>query len=76
LVTDRSNENHQGDMMQKPEQDAVVPPAWSAALAATLDAVVTTLPGAGHCPQVTRAADVNALIRDFATGIETEGAAA
>lgn len=58
------------------DRDAVVPPAWSAALAATLDAVLTPLPGAGHCPQVTRVAEVNALISDFATGIETEGAAA
>ncbi|WP_129788245.1 alpha/beta fold hydrolase [Promicromonospora panici] len=58
------------------DRDAVVPPAWSAALAAALDTAVTPLPGAGHCPQVTRAAQVNTLIRDFATGIETEGAAA
>jgi pimeloyl-ACP methyl ester carboxylesterase len=58
------------------DRDAVVPPAWSAVLAAALDTVVTPLPGAGHCPQVTRAADVNALIRDFATGLETEGVAA
>jgi pimeloyl-ACP methyl ester carboxylesterase len=58
------------------DRDAVVPPAWSAALAATLDAVVTPLPGAGHCPQVTRPAEVNALISEFAAGIETEGAAA
>jgi pimeloyl-ACP methyl ester carboxylesterase len=58
------------------DRDAVVPPAWSAALAATLDVVVTPLSGAGHCPQVTRAAEVNALISDFAAGIETEGEAA
>lgn len=58
------------------DRDAVVPPAWSVALAAALDTFVVPLPGAGHCPQVTRAAEVNALIRDFVTGIETEGAAA
>jgi pimeloyl-ACP methyl ester carboxylesterase len=58
------------------DRDAVVPPAWSAALAAALDAVVTPLPGAGHCPQVTRAAEVNALISEFATGIETSRSAA
>ena len=58
------------------DRDAVVPPAWSAALAATLDVVVTPLPGAGHCPQVTRVAEVNALISDFAAGLATEGAAA
>ncbi|WP_083458963.1 alpha/beta fold hydrolase [Jiangella muralis] len=58
------------------DRDAVVPPAWSAALAATLDAVVTPLPGAGHCPQVTRAAEVNGLISEFATGIGTSRSAA
>ncbi|SDT04028.1 alpha/beta fold hydrolase [Jiangella sp. DSM 45060] len=58
------------------DRDAVVPPAWSAALAAALDAVVTPLPGAGHCPQVTRPGEVNALIGEFAAGIGTAGAAA
>lgn len=58
------------------DQDAVVPAAWSAVLAATLDAVVTPLPGAGHCPQVTRAAEVNSLISEFATGIDTSRSAA
>lgn len=58
------------------DRDAVVPPAWSAALAATLDTVVTRLPDAGHCPQVTRAAEVNALISDFASGIGTSRSAA
>ncbi|SEE85091.1 alpha/beta fold hydrolase [Jiangella alba] len=52
------------------DRDAVVPPAWSAALAAALGTVVTSLPGAGHCPQVTRPAEVNALIGAFASGIE------
>lgn len=58
------------------DRDAVVPAAWSAALAAALDAGVTPLPGAGHCPQVTRAAELNALISEFATGIETSRSAA
>ncbi len=53
------------------DRDAVVPPAWSAALAATLDTAVAPLPGAGHCPQVTRVAEVNGLISDFAASIET-----
>lgn len=58
------------------DRDAVVPPAWSAALAATLDTVVTPLPGAGHCPQVTRATEVNALISAFASGLGTSRSAA
>ncbi|GAB3744546.1 alpha/beta fold hydrolase [Microlunatus parietis] len=48
------------------DRDAVVPPTWSAVLAEALGTVVTPLPGAGHCPQVTRIAEVNALISDFA----------
>ncbi|PZF86148.1 hypothetical protein C1I92_02940 [Jiangella anatolica] len=58
------------------DRDAVVPPAWSDALAVALDTGVTSLPGAGHCPQVTRSAEVNALIGAFAAGIVTGGAAA
>ncbi len=58
------------------DRDAVVPVAWSAALAVALDAVVTPLPGAGHCPQVTRVAEVNALISEFAAGIGTSRSAA
>lgn len=57
------------------DRDAVVPPAWSAVLAEALGAVVTALPGAGHCPQVTRVAEVNALISDFATQVAVAGAA-
>jgi pimeloyl-ACP methyl ester carboxylesterase len=48
------------------DRDEVCPPAWSRALAATLGARHAELPGAGHCPHVTRAAEVAALLTDFA----------
>jgi pimeloyl-ACP methyl ester carboxylesterase len=47
------------------DRDAVNPTAWSAALAALLDARLEVLPGAGHTPQVTRAAETAHLIETF-----------
>ena len=35
------------------ERDAIVPPAWGAALAERLGAAHLPLPGIGHCPQLT-----------------------
>ncbi|GIJ70120.1 alpha/beta fold hydrolase [Virgisporangium ochraceum] len=47
------------------DRDAINPTAWSAALAALLDAPYEVLPGAGHTPQVTRAAETAHLIETF-----------
>jgi pimeloyl-ACP methyl ester carboxylesterase len=48
------------------DRDAVCPPEWGRALADRLGARHVDLPGAGHCPQVTRAATTAALIAEFA----------
>jgi pimeloyl-ACP methyl ester carboxylesterase len=47
------------------DRDQINPPAWSDALAVALRATSVTLPGAGHCPQVTRAAEITDLISAF-----------
>jgi pimeloyl-ACP methyl ester carboxylesterase len=47
------------------DRDEVVPPAWGRSVARRLVARHAVLPGAGHCPHVTRPADVAALIRGF-----------
>jgi pimeloyl-ACP methyl ester carboxylesterase len=48
------------------DRDAVCPPAWSTALAELIDgARLELLPGAGHTPHVTRAAETAHLISTF-----------
>jgi pimeloyl-ACP methyl ester carboxylesterase len=47
------------------DRDQINPPAWSDVLAVALRATYVTLPGAGHCPQITRAAEVTDLISAF-----------
>ncbi|MCW6007167.1 alpha/beta hydrolase [Micromonospora sp. CPCC 205371] len=49
--------------------DAVNPPAWSEVLAVALRAEHVPLVGAGHCPQVTRGAEVTDLIAGFVQGL-------
>lgn len=44
------------------EHDAIVPPAWGAALADRLGARHVVLPGAGHCPQISEPTTVAALV--------------
>jgi pimeloyl-ACP methyl ester carboxylesterase len=48
------------------DRDAICPPEWGRALARRLGARHVELPGAGHCPHVTRAATTAALIAEFA----------
>ncbi|GAA0469518.1 arylesterase [Paractinoplanes deccanensis] len=47
------------------DHDEIVPPAWGRELAAVLGARHAELPGAGHCPHVTRPAEVAALVREL-----------
>ena len=51
------------------DRDEICPPAWSRELAATLGARHAELAGAGHCPHVTRPAEVARLLTDFAGGL-------
>jgi pimeloyl-ACP methyl ester carboxylesterase len=50
--------------------DEINPPAWSEVLAVALRAEHVPLAGAGHCPQVTRAAEVTDLIAGFVRGLD------
>jgi pimeloyl-ACP methyl ester carboxylesterase len=47
------------------DRDEIVPPAWGTSVARRLVARHAVLPGAGHCPHVTRPAETAALIRGF-----------
>ncbi len=55
------------------ERDEVVPPAWGRALAEALRAEYVTIPGAGHCPQITRPVEINGLVAGFAAPSAGEG---
>lgn len=46
------------------ERDAIVPPAWGAALAERLGATHLPLPGIGHCPQLTVPAALADIVAD------------
>ena len=50
------------------DRDEICPPRWSRALAEVLDARFVELPG-GHCPHVTRPAEIAGLIGAFATEV-------
>jgi pimeloyl-ACP methyl ester carboxylesterase len=56
------------------DRDAICPPEWSRALAGVLRARHVELPGAGHCPHVTRAATTAALIAELTTTSERAAA--
>jgi pimeloyl-ACP methyl ester carboxylesterase len=58
------------------DRDAICPPEWSRALAGELRARYVELPGAGHCPHVTRAATTAALIAEFTAAERSKPSAA
>jgi pimeloyl-ACP methyl ester carboxylesterase len=51
--------------------DKLLPPGWAKEIADQLpDGRSTVIEGAGHCPQLERSADVNAVLLEFLTTVE------